>query len=75
MQVSCVKDQPNENRLPIQAFVTPVHPGSGRKKACVFRKLINLGHFVISPKYSGTQIIPEIPNQIDRNLKIQNTPF
>ena len=36
-----------------------------RNKACVFRNLIHLGHSVISPKYSGTQIISEIPTQID----------
>jgi len=46
-----------------------------RNKACVFRKSINLGHFVISPKNSGTQIILEILTQIDWNLKIQITPF
>ena len=40
---------------------------------------INLGHFVlkffISPKYSGPQIIADIPTQIDWHLKIQNTLF
>jgi len=48
-----------------------------RNCACLSlsRKQINLGQFVISPKYSGTQIILEIPTQIDWNLKIQNTPF
>ena len=31
--------------------------------------------FVISPKYSGTQIIADIPIHIDWHLKIQNTDF
>jgi len=46
-----------------------------RNSACVFRKFIHLGHFVISPKYSGTQIISEISTPIEWNLKIQNIPF
>jgi len=44
-----------------------------RNWACVFRKLINLGHwhFVFSPKYFGTQIISEISDR----LKFEYTEY
>jgi len=61
-------------RVTYLAFLYHTHPRvewrgltafARRNKACVFRKLINLRHSVISPKYFGTQIISKIPTQID----------
>jgi len=46
-----------------------------RNKACVFRKITNLSHFVISPCVLELRLWPETPTLINWNLKIQNTAF